>query len=869
MTNGEPPPPIVTDLQPESAALCPGESVKFVATTKPPSATVKWTVAVDGGEPQRVDGDGNILEISQHGAQTKVVTASLENSLSATVVWKLAGLRIDLTPEPDNRRYVITDEPRMPAITATAVGIGGAASELEWKIRADFGARGCPPFGPDDLRTDFSFSQKGGNEITTTDVFGSAVRGGFFSLSFSAQGTVSGCPAFGGRSELDLMGTNPQQSAIQAALPHDTLRRIACKESGQRQFDALPNGGTGGCPLFGPGGKVGIMQIANPTGDEVWNWRINVAKGIKIFNAKVEAARGYPSKVRGSDEFKGLVSRFNQTRQGRGLSPIEVMLPDFTEGDLDDDVQQLEMDAIRGYNGWNGQDGFGLELHEFRVAVDLIDGEEVLTVANVNEETLQGDAVWERVPIADRPADIGSPNYVEEVLSFSFNCATSTVPCNLTGISPTTVTLFNGEPREFTANGTGLANVEWSAPEGVPDTGTGAIFTTKWMKTGKKTLTATCGGTTKTATVTVLRISIEINKTPLRNDDIVQVKCDHPPQRFKVHSQIKLIGPATAPVTVVLTNPDGRLRFPEVADTTITLVLPADGTFVPFDITGESASAAKGDAKIQARLNTATGPVVIERNVTVFSFDEAKIKLLQGGNFVLAGDNYVVAGGGPAVTFLAEARLRPAGVDCSAPQIAHSFIGIVQETSNMEVSNNYGSPTVVGEPGVHGVIVVVPETVKVTFTFDPFDAQPINDSLGSGPLYATVGDALKRPLGCTGGAAATSSDSPSYHIAPFSQPVRSGGEIVGEATWTLVNTTRVEDFRTFCVVYNTDTPQTFCALRQATWRLNTDSSATNQHANVSPTDTPADANPAMPPPTANHSNDMTVTFGRMIPKVIP
>jgi len=206
MTNGEPPPPTVTDLQPESVALCPGESIKFVAQTKPPSVPVTWKVAVDGGEPERVDGDeNNTLVISDHGQTQVVVSASLENSRSATATWKVAGLRIDLSPGPDNNRYVITDEPRMPAITATAVGVGGAASELEWKIRVDFAARGCPPFGPDDLRTDFSLSQKGGNEITT-DVFGSVVRGGFFSLSFSAQGTVNGCPAFGSRSELSLVG---------------------------------------------------------------------------------------------------------------------------------------------------------------------------------------------------------------------------------------------------------------------------------------------------------------------------------------------------------------------------------------------------------------------------------------------------------------------------------------------------------------------------------------------------------------------------------------------------------------------------------------------------------------------------------------
>jgi len=119
---------------------------------------------------------------------------------------------------------------------------------------------------------------------------------------------------------------------------------------------------------------------------------------------------------------------WEKKRQQQGLNPIEVALPDFETGNFDDDndLQQLEVDAIRGYNGWNGSDRFGLELHEFRIAVDLIDGEEVLAVTNVNEETLQGEAVWEGVPVEDRPADKGSPSYVDEVLAFQFDCAPST-----------------------------------------------------------------------------------------------------------------------------------------------------------------------------------------------------------------------------------------------------------------------------------------------------------------------------------------------------------------------------------------------------------------------------------------------------------
>src|SRR5262249_25082605 len=137
-------------------------------------------------------------------------------------------------------------------------------------------------------------------------------------------------------------------------------------------------------------------------------------------------------------------------------------------------------------------------------------------------------AVWERVPVADRPVDIGSPNYVDDVLSFKFDCTPAVVPCNLTGISPATLTHFvHGEsPAKFVAEGTGLSKVRWSAPEGTPATGTGATFTTKWKTTGQKTVTATCSGTTKTATVTVLDVSIEINKSTSATDDVVQVKPD-------------------------------------------------------------------------------------------------------------------------------------------------------------------------------------------------------------------------------------------------------------------------------------------------------------------------------------------------------
>jgi hypothetical protein len=308
-----------------------------------------------------------------------------------------------------------------PVVTARAVGIGGPVSVLEWSVTVGISEfSDCPPNGPD-LDTTVDLSPAGGGEQITIDLE-NVIRGG--SISFFVRGTVNGCEVldFAG---IHIDGTNPPQSDIQAALPHDALRRIACKESGQRQFDAPPNGGTGFCPLFGPGGKVGIMQVPDPSADEVWNWRLNVEKGVEIFNERVAAAGEYPSRVRNSEGFRNLVAQFNQRRQQQGLDPIQVVLPDFTTGNFDDDLQQLELDAIRGYNGWNGSDRFGLERHEFRVAVDGIEGEEVLILANVNEETLQGEAGWERVLVAGRPTAIGTPNYVEEVLAFDFGCSSA------------------------------------------------------------------------------------------------------------------------------------------------------------------------------------------------------------------------------------------------------------------------------------------------------------------------------------------------------------------------------------------------------------------------------------------------------------
>src|SRR5260370_32518073 len=186
MTNGQPPPPKVTGLEADrDGPLCPGETVKFEAKTSPPSATVTWQMAVNGGQSQTVQGDGNTLKVTGASGETIVVTASLSNSVSKTRTWKVADLQIDVPPGPNNGRYVITAEPRMPVVTATAIFQGGSGAISEWEGSVNFRADDCPPNGPHDLKTIYPFS------AATTDFPEGVIRGGV--ISFSAKGIVNGC----------------------------------------------------------------------------------------------------------------------------------------------------------------------------------------------------------------------------------------------------------------------------------------------------------------------------------------------------------------------------------------------------------------------------------------------------------------------------------------------------------------------------------------------------------------------------------------------------------------------------------------------------------------------------------------------------
>src|SRR5260370_32664747 len=118
--------------------------------------------------------------------------------------------------------------------------------------------------------------------------------------------------------------------------------------------------------------------------------------------------------------------------------------------------------------------------------------------------------------------------------------------------------------------------------------------------------------------------------------------------------------------TIVLTTPEGRLRFPDTADTTKAVILPTDGSWVSFEISGEKGSTAIGDAIIEAHCQTATGDLKGSKPVTVFWLDNVQIKITAGGNYTKSGGRFTV-GGGPAVDYSPKARILPHPGGSQAP----------------------------------------------------------------------------------------------------------------------------------------------------------------------------------------------------------
>ena len=115
----------------------------------------------------------------------------------------------------------------------------------------------------------------------------------------------------------------------------------------------------------------------------------------------------YLISLQASSQFQNLVDQVNANRENEGLDDISISLAF--------DPEQTVRDAIRGYNGWFGQDPVDnkLHLHEYALAYDAYG----LLSYHYDPTTGNYYADWYEVPPSARPQTKGDPNYVDDVLS--------------------------------------------------------------------------------------------------------------------------------------------------------------------------------------------------------------------------------------------------------------------------------------------------------------------------------------------------------------------------------------------------------------------------------------------------------------------
>ncbi|MDA8456858.1 hypothetical protein M4R22_19025 [Acidovorax sp. GBBC 3334] len=310
-----------------------------------------------------------------------------------------------ITTQPAGPLFFIGADATMPTITVAAAlqGINlpkGTLPAYEWIATLAFNGGIAP------TKTSFGGGRKSEHPVmraqtghaNTWRIPFTLVRGGVLTVQVTAR--AGGATYQGKLGSLLIVGTNPTPTAIRSFADSIGANKVRFRkqlrqESSLQQFrppDLWPKYSSDGL------GGVGLAQITRPapTGDQTWNWKENVRAGWALYKEKERIARAYPGIVRGGETFRRLVGDYNRARAAQRLPALQVALPDFTD-------EQLEQDAIRGFNGYaNG-------LHEFRVRTE---GGRLFVA--LSPDGLQGLAEWERVPTADR-GRVGDPAYVEHI----------------------------------------------------------------------------------------------------------------------------------------------------------------------------------------------------------------------------------------------------------------------------------------------------------------------------------------------------------------------------------------------------------------------------------------------------------------------
>jgi hypothetical protein len=370
--------------------------------------------------------------------------------------------------------------------------------------------------------------------------------------------------------------------------------------------------------------------------------------------------------------------------------------------------------------------------------------------------------------------------------------------------------------------------------------------------------------------VYIIAVDIQINDTPDENDDVVQIKNEHPAWRFTVPCRAKVLGSPPGSVSVTLTNADSHFRFPGDGDTQKDLSLPCDGSWVSFLISGETGSAALNNAVIEALLGTDRCGA---EDGTVFWFDNAVVSLMPADAYSLMNGWYRTFPG-PAMLFAAAATIRPDGLDCAVAQISTVRVGFMQQVSSTRSTITYGTPNVAWAPDVPvGTELTVPSEMVIERTFSHCVPLPVADTASEDddPLYTRNPESLRPPIGCPGGGFVGSNDMPNIHVPEaYAKEYSEGGQRVATVTWTALRSVAMDsEYTLFCVIYNVATDD-FCAQRQIDWSVHVNSATGPHTATGGPPDAPASEDPAETPPSANDAEHVnteypsqdTITFSR-------
>lgn len=364
-------------------------------------------------------------------------TSSTRGSISGT--WMAtATVMLTITIPSGQTAFTInaSPEPTMPTITAN-VQINGsdqnlATTQVQWTAQIDFSD---PPI---DTSTTFTATAAGGSITFDKTVWGDKFRGG--DLTLSAAATVDGQQISATLSGLTIAGQNPDTKTVLLHLAKQQPPRswpTNTSYSYAQVLDAILDQETQGPPTpqnagvalhydqFNSSGMpiisvvdsgVGLMQITPPKGaniadpNDVWNWEANLDGGIAIFNSKLTSARTYVHFLR--DELNQpntpLYEAVLNAEQADGYDGLTISIPPMTP-------DEMVLDAIRGYNGFSGQDPYrkGKGLHEFELAKD---SQGYLVLSNVDLITGTASLSWVETPAAARSA--GNPNYVANVLGW-------------------------------------------------------------------------------------------------------------------------------------------------------------------------------------------------------------------------------------------------------------------------------------------------------------------------------------------------------------------------------------------------------------------------------------------------------------------